>query len=94
MRGRIERYERYKVIKDDRTGNPEVIIENGSRQEVIDYVLGVMDIFLEELMPKSHAYNQNSLNFVEKEMKRAETLDLVVYDFPDYDIVISELKVI
>lgn len=92
MKGRIERYERYRVIKDDRKGSPEVVIENGFRREVIDFVIHEMDEFLEEFMPKSTAYNKNSLNFVEKEMTRLPSLDMAVYDFPNYDIIITEIK--
>lgn len=92
MKGRIERHERYRVIKDNRKGSPEVIIENGSRREVIDFVVNEMDEFLEEFVPKSTAYNKNSLNFVEKEMIRLPSLDMAVYDFPNYDIVVTEIK--
>lgn len=91
MRDRIKD-ERYRVIKDDRKGNPEVVIQNGSRREVIDFVIHEMDEFLEEFVPNSTAYNKNSLNFVEKEMAKAKSLHLEVYDFPDYDIIVTEVE--
>lgn len=92
MRGRTERHERYRVIKDERKGTPEVIIENGSRSEVIEYVVQEMNDFLEKNIPDSTAYNKNSLNFVEKEMTTAHSLDMVIYDFPNYDIVVTEIR--